>query len=254
MAKKYRSQCEANIYHVTVRGVAKQIIFEDDGDRRSFGMRMRRYLEENEAELYAWCFMSNHVHLLVHAPLENLIRTMRCLLVSYAAYFNARHCRTGHLFQGRFDSVPIQTEAQLMATVRYIHRNPLGIPGQSIDGYEWSSYREYLDKPFVCKTDFVKRLFDNRNEFISFHETWQPEDIRKESDQKRQFRPKQLTDQEAIEYACELLGIESMTSIASLDKPIRDMCLAALRRSGMTIEQVARITGIGRNIVQRAGK
>lgn len=250
--KKYRSQCEANIYHITVRGTARQIVFEDDVDRRNFGMRMRRSLQINEAELYAWCFMSNHVHLLIHANLETVTKVMRGLLGSYAEYFNARHGRTGHLFESRFDSVPVQTEEQLMAAVRYIHRNPLAIPGQSIASFEWSSYQEYLGEPFICKTDFVYRLFNGRDEFIAFHESRQQEAY--EWNAKRRFGAEELTDKEAVALALELLKVDSMASIAAFDKTTRDACLAKLRKTGMTINQVARITGIGRNIVQRAGK
>ena len=252
MGKKYRAQCEANIYHVTIRGVARQIIFEDNEDRRSFGTRLRRYLDEHEAELYAWCFMSNHVHLLVHAKLEVVIKLMRCLLGSYARYFNDRHDRTGHLLESRFDSVPIETEAQLMATVRYIHRNPLGLPGQTIEGYEWSSFREYLGVPFICQTQFVMSLFPSLDDFVRFHKSWQPEDETKSAQE--WFRQSQPTDQEAAEFARKLLGVESSTSIASLNKETRNAYLAKLRKCGMTINQISRITGIGRNIVQRAGK
>ena len=250
MATKYRTRSEANIYHVTIRGVARQIIFEDDDDRRAFGMRMRRFLEEEGVELYAWCLMVNHVHMLVHANIETLARFMQRLQISYAAYFNKRHGRTGHLFQDRFDSVATETDEQLMATVRYIHRNPLKIPGQSAQTYEWSSYREYLHTPFISKTDFVKSLFNSREEFIAFHESWDAPNAG------RPLSPaeKQLDDDEAIEYACSLLDLGSITSIAAMEKPQRDSCLAQLKERGMTVNQIARITGVGRNIVQRARK
>lgn len=248
MARKYRTQSEANLYHVTIRGVARQIIFEDDDDRRAFGSRMRRFLNEEGAELYAWCLMINHAHLLVHADLATLARFMKRLQISYVMYFNRRHGRSGHLYQDRYDSVAIETDEQLMATVRYIHRNPLKIPDQTIETYEWSSYREYMGAPFISNTDFVKSLFNNYEEFAAFHESW---------DEPNAGMPlpssnKELTDDEAIEYACNAFNVNSITSIASMDKPQRDSCLSQLKKHGMSINQIARITGIGRNIVQRA--
>ena len=249
MTNKYRTQSEANMYHITIRGTAKQIIFEDDDDRRFFGKRMRQYFDENGVELYAWCFMSNHVHLLLHAELSIITKTMRSLLVSYAMYFNSRHERTGHLFQNRFDSVPIETEEQLMVAVRYIHRNPSEIPGQLAEQYEWSSYREYLGRPFISSTEFVMQLFESRDAFISFHDSWEPEP----EDQQHSFTAhKALSDEEAIVYAKELLDISLITTIASLDKTARNHCLATLKKGGLPVAQIARITGIGRNIVQRA--
>ena len=251
MATKYRAQSEADLYHITARGVAKQIIFEEDDDRHFFGKRMRSFLEKDPVELYAWCFMSNHVHLLLHAPLEACRSFMKRLLTSYARYFNAKYGRTGHLFQDRFDSVPIQNEVQLMAAVRYIHRNPLEIPGESIESYPWSSYGEYLKSPSISKTEFVLDLFNSRKDFIAFHKSWYSEDDALDDALIR--KPvRQLSDEEAVAFARNVLGVESLTSIASLDKPARNASIAALRESGLTIDQIVRITGIGRNIVQRA--
>ena len=249
MGNKYRQLSEADIYHVTIRGVAKQIIFEDDVDRRYFGERMRAFLEEEDVELFAWCFMSNHVHLLLHGGIENVSKLMKKLQISYAAYFNARHDRVGHLFQGRFDSVPVESDEQLMTTVRYIHDNPMSIPDESFERYKWSSYREYLGTPFISETDFVASLFSSKDEFASFHESWKPE-----PDEPQKPTKKRLTDDEAIEFAQNELGIASITSVSSLEKANRNARLAALRRAGLPIDQIARITGIGRNIVQRAGK
>ena len=249
MANKYRTYSEANIYHITLRGVAKQIIFEDDEDRRFFGKRMRQCFDENEVKLYAWCFMSNHVHLLIRAELSVVTKAMRSLLVSYAMYFNARHDRTGHLFQNRFDSVPIETDEQLMVAVRYIHRNPSEIPGQSSESYEWSSYREYLGWPFITSTEFVKGLFNSQEDFITFHDSWQPEPEKLSG---AFLSHKVLSDEEAIVFAKDLLGVDSITAIACLDKAERDRRLAILKENGLTVSQIARITGIGRNIVQRA--
>ena len=185
MGYKYREECESSIYHVTFRGVAKQIVFETDDDRRFFGQRMRQYLDELDLELYAWCFMSNHMHMLLHADLEITSVFMRKLLSAYARYFNDKYDRVGHLFQDRFGSVAVATDAQLMATVRYIHRNPCEIPGQSFETYIWSSYREYVRAPFISETRFVLSLFNSIGEFAEFHKNWQPDD-------EKQAKPKLL--------------------------------------------------------------
>ena len=249
MSTKYRKQSDADLYHVTIRGVAKQIIFEDDEDRRFFGKRMRLLLAECDVKLYAWCFMSNHVHLLLKSGIGNVTAFMRKLQTSYAMYFNKRHDRTGHLFQHRFDSVPIETDEQLLTTVRYIHRNPEDIPGQEFDAYEWSSYREYLNHPFISETAFVMTVFGSRDAFILFHHSWAPD-----SREARDIHPtcKAVSDKEAIELAKDLLGVGSISAIASFDKQERNRCLTTLKRNGLPIAQIARITGIGRNIVQRA--
>ena len=249
MPTKYRTLCESNIYHITARGVAQQIIFEDDDDRRFFGKRLRECLEQNEAELYAWCFMSNHVHLLIHAEMKVVTAIMRSLLGSYAMYFNRRHGRTGHLFQNRFDSVAIETDEQFMTTLRYIHRNPSEASDKLPENHEWSSYREYLGKPFITNTQFAQQFFHDRDAFIVFHESWETANV---NEHDRTRNRKALSDEEAIQFAKELLGIESLSVIATLDKSTRNAYLAKLKEGDLPIAQIARITGIGRNIVQRA--
>ena len=244
-----REESEARLHHVTFRGVAKQIIFEDDDDRRFLGKRMREGLEKNNAELYAWCFMSNHAHLLLHMDLNTMASFMNGLLGSYSRYYNKRHERTGHLFQSRFSSVPIRDDAQLLAAVRYIHRNPEDIPGQTYQSFRWSSYREYLGTPLIANTQLVLSLFSDVDEFVRFHEEWHPDDKTPLLPLSRRCP---LPDEEAASYACELLGIGSTIELASFEKEKRDAQLVILKNAGFTVKQLARLTGIGRNIIQRA--
>jgi len=63
---------EGDVYHLTSRGVAQQSIFEDDVDRRYMRKLIMEGVEKSGVEVYAWCFMSNHIHLLVHAPLDKI--------------------------------------------------------------------------------------------------------------------------------------------------------------------------------------
>ena len=99
MTRKPRKQSPANIYHVTNRGVSRQIIFEDDADRERFLVTLRRFMAEFDGELYAWCLMSNHFHLLFHMNLEDISLLMKKVGVSYAAYFNRKYDRVGTLFE-----------------------------------------------------------------------------------------------------------------------------------------------------------
>ena len=249
MSPRQRKISQADLYHITCRGVAKRILFECNDDRRFLGRLMRELLDEHDVELYAWCFMSNHMHMLLHADLEITSVFMRKLLSAYARYFNDKYDRVGHLFQDRFGSVAVATDAQLMATVRYIHRNPCEIPGQSFETYIWSSYREYVRAPFISETRFVLSLFNSIDEFAEFHKNWQPDD-------EKQAKPKllHLDDIDAVAQASALLGIERLTQIAALDKAARDSMLASLKEAGFPISQIARITEINRNTVQRANR
>ena len=247
--KKYRTECESNIYHVTTRGVGRQLIFEDDADRRHFGALLRAGLESSEGELYAWCFMGNHVHLLVHLDLCSLSILMKAVLSPYASYFNEKHDRVGHLFQSRFDSVPIETGEQLLAAVRYIHQNPLGDLADTLEDYRWSSYREYLTAPFITTTKPILSLFGSIEEFVAFH---MENGSSYDSTKVRRARSSAIDDDQALEIARVITGFETPAKVAELGKRQRDHVLARLKGEGLAIRQIERITGIGRNIIQRA--
>lgn len=113
-----RAVSEAEIYHVISRGTGRQLIFECDGDRERYLALLGRAARQRQAVLYAWCLMGNHVHVLVRAPLERLSAMMRELNSSYAIWFNAKSGRVGHLFQGRFKSEPVDSDAYLRQNLR----------------------------------------------------------------------------------------------------------------------------------------
>jgi hypothetical protein len=107
-------------------------------------------------KLYSYVLMNNHVHLLLETPLGNLGEFMRRFNISYTGYFNYRHERIGHLYQGRYKSILVDKENYLSILSRYIHLNPIRIrllakasPRDKYNylrHYRWSSLPGYLDK------------------------------------------------------------------------------------------------------------
>ena len=246
MAKRNRTLSEFDIYHVTTRGVGHQIIFEDDDDRKRFGHYLRLGTNNERGELYAWCFMENHVHLLFHLDLERITSCMRFLLGAYAAYFNNKYDRIGHLFEGRFDSVPINSTEQLLAVVRYIHQNPLDGHAASPEVYRWSSCIEYATKPFITNTAPVLELFESIEDFLEFNRQ------SGSSYDEINVMANNCARHSAIEAARSVTGLDSPLAIASFDKQKRNEYLALLKNNGLSIREISRLTGIGRNIIQRA--
>ena len=123
MSRQARQQSNSNFYHIMLRGINRQNIFEDDDDRRRFIDTAFRFSEETQAKIHAWCLMSNHVHLLIYSEIipDMFIKKLSC---SYVPYFNKKYDRIGHLFQDRYKSETITDESYLLGVVRYIHRNP----------------------------------------------------------------------------------------------------------------------------------
>jgi putative transposase len=123
--RRPRENVEGGIYHVYARGIAKAPVFEDDFDRRRYLQLLRKVSAKNRWVCLAYCLMGNHLHLLIETPDANLSSGMRQLHGSYAQTFNARHHRSGHVFQGRYGAVRITSDPQLQAVSEYIANNPV---------------------------------------------------------------------------------------------------------------------------------
>ena len=96
-----------------VRGINQQNIFVEDNDYLKYIDTLREYKKEIAFELYAYCLMGNHLHLLIKEGNEEIGNTMRRIGVSYAYWYNRQYDRSGHLFQGRFKSEPVEDDTYL---------------------------------------------------------------------------------------------------------------------------------------------
>jgi len=159
MARPPRPLIPGGFYHVTARGNERRVIFRDDIDRERFLGILADVVEEAGWSLLAYCLMDNHFHLLVLTPEPNLAAGMQRLNGTYAQWFNLRHDRVGHLFQGRYGAKVIRTESQFRATVRYIVWNPVrGGLCESPSQYRWSSHCATLGATEAPQFLAVKRL------------------------------------------------------------------------------------------------
>jgi putative transposase len=144
MSRPPRLEFSGAVYHVIARGNEQRDVFRDDSDRELYLCRLARYQTQFRFRLYAYCLMTNHVHLALETGPVPLSRIVLGLHGSYAQAFNQRHGRVGHLFQGRYKALLVQKTAYLLALVRYIHENPVkaGLVRQAA-AYRWSSDRFY---------------------------------------------------------------------------------------------------------------
>lgn len=126
------------------RGVAHARIFSDETDYRVFMLEARDSLHANGVELHSYCLLPNHYHLLVHTPTAGLSTAMQQLGSRFTQTVNKHTQRDGPLLRGRFKSVCIADDAQMVATARYIHLNPVesGLVDRAED-WEWSSAHAY---------------------------------------------------------------------------------------------------------------
>jgi REP element-mobilizing transposase RayT len=167
MARPLRIEYPEAWYHVTSRGNARQDIFRNDRDRGKFLEILEKSANLYDVEIHAYVLMRNHFHLLLMTREANLSRFMQHFNTSYTVYYNRRHDRSGHLYQGRYKAILVEADSYLMELSRYLHLNPVRVKKYSklgikekrniVNNYLWSSYRGYVRlkerHPFIhyCK-------------------------------------------------------------------------------------------------------
>lgn len=148
--RKPRIEYPGALFHVIARGNQRQKVFLDDGDHAWYLKLLGEYLEGREFNLYAYCLMSNHVHLLIEQRgVYPLSKYMQRLQSAYTGFFNRKHHLVGHLFQGRYKAILVDKDAYLLELVRYIHLNPHRAHMENAVSYPWTSHRQYLGKDRV---------------------------------------------------------------------------------------------------------
>jgi putative transposase len=141
MARPLRLEFAGACYHVTARGDRQEPIFEDDEDRLIFLDLLAKEVLQQGWQLYAFCLMGNHYHLLLETPEPNLVQGMRRLNGVYTQAFNRRHGRVGHVLQGRYKSILVDKQSHLLELCRYVVLNPVRAGMVAAAGeWHWSSY------------------------------------------------------------------------------------------------------------------
>lgn len=185
-----------NIYHVFNRGVNKAEIFFEEDDYRQFLNAAIHYKNKNskfsyqkriflgshdpvslqpevgKVEVMAYCLMPNHFHLLVRQLIDDgLTSYFRHLANSYSHYINVKYKRSGPLFAGRFKSVHVESDEQLLHLSRYIHLNPVvsGV-ASDLNEYQWSSYENYAGdyKDLFVSPDTILSSFKSKEDYKQF--------------------------------------------------------------------------------------
>lgn len=182
MPRKPRIEIPNGFFHIATRAVAEKHCFGEIGDRLDFLELLASVVETSKWRCHSYCLMGNHYHLVVQTPEPTLSSGMQMLNGRYAQRFNRRHDgRKGHLFGSRFYSVHLETDAHLLAALRYVARNPVtaGLCANPAE-WRWSSYRATIGvapPPRFLDVDHVLDLFGLRRSaariaFASFVEDW----------------------------------------------------------------------------------
>lgn len=250
MPRNLRIKSRTDTYHIMIRGVNKNIIFEKDEDREKLLQILSYYKNKFMIDIYSYCLMDNHVHILLKSE-ENLDKFMQCIQTVYALYFNKKYKRVGHLFQDRFKSIPVENDKYLLECIRYIHQNPVKAKISSIENYKWSSYQEYIGKANLIDTNNILKLFGNEKQIAIDNYKQYMNILSKKSDIRNLAIEDKLSDEEAIEFIESFFNIK-IEDIKKYDTIERNIVLSKiLELNILNVLQLSRITKIDRNIIRR---
>jgi len=248
MPRQARKKSESGIYHVLLRGINRQTIFEDEEDSDEFLKILGLYKAELNCSIYAYCLMLNHVHLLISIGGEDIPVFMRKAGAKYVYWYNRKYDRIGGLFQDRYKSEPVEDDGYFLTALRYIHLNPVkaGIC-ITVSDYKESSYNDYLHprKDQITDTEFALRLL-SRKQFPEFHNEGGDENCLEVQDIKRIGDSKAKAIMQAVSQCSNAADFQALT------REKRDWCLSQLKEEGLSVRQIERLTGINRGVVQKA--
>ena len=252
MSRIARLKSNSNIYHIMLRGINRQQIFYDNEDYFYFIKQLDRFKKPCGYKLYAYCLMGNHVHLLLKEgstmPIGEVIKHIGG---AFVYWYNLKYERSGHLFQDRFRSEPVESRTYLGQVFRYILRNPVkaGICCKPED-YQYSSAKEYLlGEKGITNTGYISDLIgeDALYGFVNIEN----DDECLEIDENAR---KGVTDETAIKiikakWGNDIPAVGKPGERTALNKAIKDLV-----KSGISMRQLSRLTGISIKIILSAIK
>ena len=203
--------------------------------------------EQRTVSVLAYCLMPNHVHIVLREGKKPIESAMKRIGASYVYWYNTKYSRAGHLFQDRFKSEPVESDAYLLTVIRYVHWNPVkaGLCNTP-EVYPYSSYAGYFDGQGLIDHTVVTEIV-GAEEFKKFQATPGEDQCLDEHEGLRRH----VTDEQASELMRRLAGCVNASEYQALAPEKRDEGLRKLLKKGVSIRQASRITGISFGIVRK---
>lgn len=248
MPRQARKKSKSGIYHIMLRGINRQTIFEDDEDLGVFLKTIDMFKAEFDCRIYAYCLMKNHVHLLIKIDNDELHGYMRKVGAKYVYWYNWKYDRVGGLFQDRYKSEPVEDEGYFLTVLRYIHQNPVKAGMcRSVAEYKESSYNEYINSRTnqITDTDFALSML-SKEQFVNYMNEESQDKCLEIQDTIR------VNDFAAQAIIQDISKCNNVAQFQALPRDKRDIFLSELKAKGLSVRQIVRLTGINRGLVNKA--
>jgi putative transposase len=248
LSRQARAKSESGIYHIMLRGINGQQIFEDEEDNQKFLEVLQDFKSISYYKIYAYCLMGNHLHLLLKVGIEDLETIFKRIGGRYVYWYNNKYLRRGHLFQDRYKSEPVEDDAYFLVVLRYIHQNPVhaGL-SKTCGDYRHSSYHEYLKfhKNQLTDVEFGLGMI-SFEQFIKLNN--QQNDDKCLDIDINSFR---LKDEEAKKIIYRVSNCKNTVEFQRLELKQRDQFIKELKEECMSYRQISRLTGLNFGIVRK---
>ena len=265
MTRKPRETSLTGIYHVMLRGINRQDIFIDRDDFWKFIKTLHQQVNPKDelgrsltprCNIYSYCLMPNHIHLLIRNKTESIGSIIKSIAITYAAYFNKRYERVGHLFQDRFKSEPVNDMNYFLTLIRYIHQNPIaGGITKRVEDYPWSSWIEFLTPEKcqmpVCTTNAVTKRISLDELKALVDEPLPKSAVALESDNEDNDT-NLIIEEKFNRFLDDNFNISDSQSLRNLPEAQLHEILQAAISSGFSIRRLAQITGLSRYAIQKS--
>lgn len=235
MPRALRVHFPGAFYHVTLRGNHKQGIFIDEGDQRLLNKIVARAIANADVRLHAYCWMSNHVHLLLQVNQQPLSAPMRTIACEFAREMQRKLGTTGHFFERRYHASLIDVDSYFLAVLRYVHMNPVqaGIV-ERVEQFAWSSHHAYIGsrtEPWVTTNFALAMLGPNRTSALQAYRRFL------DCEEAANWTPDQMDDPKPFNGA--VVSFEPRTAIRRADRcTLEELITEACRRFEVTIERL----------------
>lgn len=252
MPRKQRAISSTDIYHIIIRSVNQQQIFEDNEDFLKCIYILEDCQKKYDFTIHGYCLMGNHIHLLITADKSVLSSIFQSFGTRFVRWYNIKYQRFGHLFQERYTSIPIEDDSQFLCALDYIQKNPVKAHMvRYASEYPWSSFNAYYGKNMplvetklaigICGSiEALHNFFAHNEAKKDFEQLHEPSDL-----------PLTISDTIAQKLITQISDCKSPSDFQKLPKALRNKYIIQLLNCGLGTLQLSRLCGIPRTTLYR---